>query len=173
MSFLDTILRAKGYLEGQGRVSLRALRREFDLDDDLFEELVDVQQVATREGEILSWIGSAAVDVADTSTTDAAPVREPAGAAERRQLTVLFCDLVGSTRLAAGMDAEEWREVVRDYQEAATGVIDRFDGHVAQAGADSQPRRRAGTGSAHTPCVTLAPTRAGAVRSATTCALAM
>jgi class 3 adenylate cyclase len=51
---------------------------------------------------------------------------------ERRQLTVLFCDLVDSTRLAAGMDAEDWRELVRGYQEAAGGVVERFDGHVAQ-----------------------------------------
>ncbi len=51
---------------------------------------------------------------------------------ERRQLTVLFCDLVDSTRLAAGMDAEDWRELVRGYQEAAGGVVERFEGHVAQ-----------------------------------------
>jgi hypothetical protein len=51
--------------------------------------------------------------------------------AERRQLTVLFCDL-GSTRLAAGLDPEDWRDVVRRYQEAAAAVVGRFDGHVAQ-----------------------------------------
>ena len=47
-------------------------------------------------------------------------------------MTVLFCDLVDSTRLAASLDAEDWREALRAYQEAATGVIERFDGHVAQ-----------------------------------------
>jgi class 3 adenylate cyclase/tetratricopeptide (TPR) repeat protein len=51
---------------------------------------------------------------------------------ERRQLTMLFCDLVDSTRLAAGMDAEDWRELVRGYQEAAGRVVERFEGHVAQ-----------------------------------------
>jgi hypothetical protein len=54
MGFLDTVLRAKTYLEGQGRVSLSALKLEFDLDDEVLEqliqELVDIQQVAAREG---------------------------------------------------------------------------------------------------------------------------
>jgi class 3 adenylate cyclase/predicted ATPase len=56
----------------------------------------------------------------------------PASVAERRQLTVLFCDLVDSTRLAAGLDPEDWREVVRAYQQVATRVVERFEGHVAQ-----------------------------------------
>ena len=50
MSFLDTILRAKAYLEQQGRVSVRALRREFALDEDALEELVEIQRVAMRDG---------------------------------------------------------------------------------------------------------------------------
>jgi class 3 adenylate cyclase/predicted ATPase len=45
---------------------------------------------------------------------------------------VLFCDLVDSTRLAAQLDPEDWREVVRGYQASAAEVIGRFDGHVAQ-----------------------------------------
>ena len=52
--------------------------------------------------------------------------------AERRQLTVLFCDLVNSTALAESVDAEEYREIVRQYQVACASVIRRFDGHVAQ-----------------------------------------
>ncbi len=52
--------------------------------------------------------------------------------AERRQLTVLFCDLVDSTRLAAGMDPEDWRQVLRGYQESAAEVVERLEGHVAQ-----------------------------------------
>jgi class 3 adenylate cyclase/predicted ATPase len=52
--------------------------------------------------------------------------------AERRQLTVLFCDLVDSTALAAQLDPEEWREVVRAYQETCAKVIARFEGHIAQ-----------------------------------------
>src|SRR5262249_3126244 len=52
--------------------------------------------------------------------------------AERRQLTVMFCDLVDSTRLSSQLDPEEYREVVRAYQSACTEVITRFDGHIAQ-----------------------------------------
>src|SRR5262249_58457647 len=52
--------------------------------------------------------------------------------AERRQLTVLFCDLVGSTALSAQLDPEDLREVVRAYQETGAKVIARFDGHIAQ-----------------------------------------
>ncbi len=52
--------------------------------------------------------------------------------AERRQLTVMFCDLVDSTRLAGRLDPEDLRDVVRAYQERAVGVIDHYEGHVAQ-----------------------------------------
>jgi predicted ATPase/class 3 adenylate cyclase len=52
--------------------------------------------------------------------------------AERRQLTVLFCDLVGSTTLSGQLDPEDLRAVVRAYQETAAGVIQRYEGHIAQ-----------------------------------------
>ena len=52
--------------------------------------------------------------------------------AERRQLTVLFCDLVDSTVLASQLDPEDLREVVRAYQETCAKVIARFEGHIAQ-----------------------------------------
>ena len=52
--------------------------------------------------------------------------------AERRQLTVMFADLVGSTALSARLDPEEMREVLRAYQNAVTGEIARVDGHVAK-----------------------------------------
>src|SRR6201987_2676216 len=51
---------------------------------------------------------------------------------ERRHLTVLFCDLVGSTQIAARLDPEEWRETVAGYHRAAAEAITRFDGHVAK-----------------------------------------
>jgi class 3 adenylate cyclase len=52
--------------------------------------------------------------------------------AERRQLTVLFCDLVDSTVLASQLDPEEWREVVRAYLETCAKVIARYEGYIAQ-----------------------------------------
>src|SRR6266852_7077413 len=51
---------------------------------------------------------------------------------ERRHLTVLFCDLVGSTEIAARLDPEEWRETVAGYHRTAAEAITHFDGHVAK-----------------------------------------
>jgi hypothetical protein len=51
--------------------------------------------------------------------------------AERRQLTVMFCDLVGSTTLSGQLDPEDLREVVRAYQETAPAVVQRYAGHIA------------------------------------------
>lgn len=56
----------------------------------------------------------------------------PGPAAERRRITVLFCDLVGSTDLSSRLDPEELRTVILRYQQAAAGVIEQFGGHVAQ-----------------------------------------
>jgi class 3 adenylate cyclase len=62
------------------------------------------------------------------------PMRAERGTpeAERRQLTVLFCDLVDSTVLAGQLDPEELREVVQAYQAACAEVIEHYDGHIAQ-----------------------------------------
>jgi tetratricopeptide (TPR) repeat protein len=70
-------------------------------------------------------------------TPDHVPAITPALArstpdAERRQLTVLFCDLVGSTQLSGQLDPEDLRAVVRTYQEAAAEVIQHYEGHIAQ-----------------------------------------
>jgi len=51
---------------------------------------------------------------------------------ERRHLTVLFCDLAGSTAIAAGMDPEDWRNAVAAYHRAAAEAITRYGGHVAK-----------------------------------------
>ena len=168
MSFLETVELARAFLERNGRVSLRGLKREFGLDDDaldeLVEELVDVQQVAAREDNVLSWSSQVSLKMpvaqtqaparpaADASPTPAEPTQSPPPTAalttatppspevpvaptvegERRQLTVLFCDLVDSVKLAAGLDPEDWREVVDAYQKAAGEEIQRLAGHVAQ-----------------------------------------
>ena len=52
--------------------------------------------------------------------------------AERRQLTVMFCDLVGSVALSLELDPEDFRDVVQQYQKAASDCIDRFEGYIAQ-----------------------------------------
>jgi len=84
---------------------------------------------APRTAEPLARVGTEAV------TADATrAVRASTGQAEaeRRQLTVMFCDLVGSTDLAGRLDPEVLRDVVRSYQQACDGVIGRLHGHVAQ-----------------------------------------
>ena len=55
-----------------------------------------------------------------------------ANAGQRRQITVMFCDLVGSTALSQTLDPEDLREVMRSYQEVARSVIERYEGHIAQ-----------------------------------------
>ncbi len=60
------------------------------------------------------------------------PIEPSVPDAERRQLTVMFCDLVGSTLLAGQLDPEDYREVVRSYHATCSEVIQRYDGHVAQ-----------------------------------------
>jgi hypothetical protein len=68
------------------------------------------------------------VSVADTPH----PLPDTLPQGERRQLTVLFCDLVGSTPLSQQLDAEEWRDLIAQYQQAASGAVGRFGGHVAK-----------------------------------------
>jgi class 3 adenylate cyclase len=62
---------------------------------------------------------------------EAAP-RARRAEAERRQLTVMFVDLVGSTELAARLDPEDLRAIIGAYQAACAGLIGRFEGHVAK-----------------------------------------
>jgi class 3 adenylate cyclase/tetratricopeptide (TPR) repeat protein len=61
-----------------------------------------------------------------------APAPEPSGEAERRQVTVLFCDLVGSTALSRAIDPELLGALLRRYQDAAAGAIARYDGFLAK-----------------------------------------
>ena len=71
--------------------------------------------------------------LASDSPPAAADRRSPgSGDSERRELTVLFCDLVGSTELSTRLDSEDFAEAIRAYHEAATRVVTRFGGHVAQ-----------------------------------------
>jgi predicted ATPase/class 3 adenylate cyclase len=62
----------------------------------------------------------------------AEPVPRTRSAAERRQLTVMFCDLVGSTELSARLDPEDLREIIGAYQTACAAVVARFEGHIAK-----------------------------------------
>jgi class 3 adenylate cyclase/predicted ATPase len=137
-------------LQQEHRLSYRILKRRFALNDndleDLKEDLIYAKKLAVDEdGRVLVWTGGTS-----RAPTTASPLPPPAASdvyptqvettpaiphtpeAERRQLTVLFCDLVDSTKLASQLDPEDLREVVRAYQEACAKVIARFEGHIAQ-----------------------------------------
>src|SRR5262245_41218819 len=154
MSFDEILAQIIEVLKTQGRVSYGALKRRYNLEDayldDLKDEIIHAQRIATDEdGRILVWTGEAG----DVSVSGARPPQpmpqspvqhdqppqiEPPPTtphtpdAERRQLTVMFCDLVDSTALSHQLDPEDLREVVRAYQQTCTTAIERFDGHVAQ-----------------------------------------
>ena len=148
---LDQIL---ALLRQRGRVSYRALKRQFDLNDayldDLKVELIEVQRLAVEDdGRVLVGAGSAdtppalsppssqpiplpTVQEAALSQTALASSAPSPPDAERRQLTVMFCDVVDSTALSCQLDPEDLREVVRAYHQVCSDVITRFAGYLAQ-----------------------------------------
>jgi class 3 adenylate cyclase len=137
MSFEEILDHAIAMLQRRGRVTYRTLKRQFQLDDDaledLKEELIYGQRLAVDEdGRVLVWMSEEELPAAPHTQAAALAVAPRPADAERRQLTVLFCDLVDSTVLAGQLDPEELREVVRAYQEVCAKVIARFDGHIAQ-----------------------------------------
>ena len=154
MTFDEVLDQIIDMLQRRGRVSYRALKRQFDLDDaylaDLKAEIIDVHQLAVdQDGTVLVWTGATTTPSqppaasqqsrsplapVDSSAVQAKPLpmELPAPDAERRQLTVLFCDLVDSTRLASQLDPEDYRTMVQAYQQSCAAVIQPFDGHIAQ-----------------------------------------
>ena len=138
MTFEETLAQVRELLAREGRVAYRILKRRFALDDqdleDLKADLIDAKQTAIDEGgKVLVWAGGA-VPSTELQTPDLGLQTEHAlqPEAERRQLTVMFCDLVDSTALSAQLDPEEYRELVRAYQQTSAAVIERFGGYIAQ-----------------------------------------
>ncbi len=100
---------------------------EFDLDDEqldaLKEELLfSHPQIEDIDGRGLVWPGD----------KESPAVETPLHKVERRQITVMFCDLVGSTALSEKLDPEDLRDLMMAYQKTAGEGIERFQGHVAQ-----------------------------------------
>ena len=157
MTFDEVLTQVRELLEREGRVSYRALKRRFGLDDDYLEdlkdELIKAKQLARDEdGAVLVWTGASPVSSSTfqvsssqlliTDSEVRTPNSQPSdarlrtpypelSAAERRQLTVMFCDLVGSTALSEQLDPEEFREVVRAYQHVCAAVIGRMRAYRA------------------------------------------
>jgi hypothetical protein len=152
MNFEELLDQAIALLRRRGCVSYRTLRLQFSLDDmaleALKEELIEVHHLAVdQDGRMLVWVGTAgtiseptaappprqAIAPAEPLPPASPPsVAPPSQDAERRQLTVLFCDLVDSTPLASQFDPEDLREVMRAYQAACDQVIQRYGGYIAQ-----------------------------------------
>jgi class 3 adenylate cyclase/tetratricopeptide (TPR) repeat protein len=152
MDFEEILDQAITMLRRRGRVSYRTLKLQFHLDEEaleaLKEELIEVHRLAVdQEGRTLVWAGGGGPTPAPPSPhppqqaiphVDPTPaiippaVAPPPPEAERRQLTILFCDLVSSTALSRQLDPEDYRAAVRAYQAACAPVIARFDGHIAQ-----------------------------------------
>src|SRR2546425_8796127 len=151
MTFYEMLEQVIALPQRHGRLSYRALKVQFELDDDrldlLKEELLYAHYpIADDNGRGLVWTGEpgGVQEPAPPQSTQqrAAPQDQPTQAepptdyhtpeAERRQLTLLFCDLVDSTKLSSQFDPEEYRDVVRAYQRVCTEVIQRYDGHIAQ-----------------------------------------
>ena len=154
MDFYDILDQIVALLQRRGRVTYNALKLQFHLDDDQLAVLKDEllyahPQVVDDAGRGLRWTGDTAttqvpappvpqhtpppISQSDSPPQDASPRMTPRPQeAERRQLTVLFCDLVDSTRLAGQLDPEDLREVVLAYQATCVEVIQRFDGYIAQ-----------------------------------------
>src|SRR5262247_3135151 len=130
MDFYAVLAQVSELLQREGRVSYRALKVQFSLDDDQLEalkdELIEAKRLAVDErGRVLVWVGEALPT--ESSTMRPSPVAPlpdtqpdhpahsippattlPAPDAERRQLTVMFCDLVDSTILAQRLDPEDY-----------------------------------------------------------------
>ena len=143
MKFDEILEQVIVLLQRQQRVAYGALKRRFDIDDayleDLKDELIYARQVAVDEdNRVLVWTDistplpeTVTVSAQPQGPHDDAPQAESLSA-ERRQLTVMFCDLADSTALASQLDPEDLREVVRAYQQTCAEVIQRFDGYIAQ-----------------------------------------
>ena len=150
MTFEEILAQVLELLQRQGRVSYRALKRRFVLDEDYLEdlkaELIDAQRVAADEGgRVLVWIGGAAAAPGSDGNPKRAPLSytpthlvekilnsREAVEGERKQVTVLFADLKGSMELLADRDPEEARHLLDPVLERLMEAVHRYEGTVNQ-----------------------------------------
>ena len=156
MDFDQILDRAIDMLQRRGRLTYRALKLQFDLDDVsldvLKDELIEGQRLARDEaGKVLVWTADAASTpyLAVMSEHPSAPVREPlsytpphlaekiltsrsALEGERKQVTVLFCDLQDSTPLAEKIGPENMHALLNRFFELALSEIHRYEGTINQ-----------------------------------------
>ena len=142
MTFEEILNQAGEMLRRNGRVSMRSLIRNFNLDEaaaeDLKFELTEVKRIAvTDEKSILTWIGepgelNPSMPQDQNGSKIADGIHRHEDKAERRQLTVMFIDLVGSTLLSHTLDPEDLRDVLYIYQELFDSIVKKHRGLVVQ-----------------------------------------
>ena len=126
-----------GWLRSLGLEQYEAAFRENKIDGGVLpqltaEDLKDIGVVIVGDRRRMLT----AIAELHASAAAPAPVAPPAEAspasaqAERRPITVMFCDLVGSTSLAAKLDPEDWRNLVGSYLDAASAAVTSLGGHV-------------------------------------------
>ena len=133
------------WLKGLGLGQYEASFREHEIDADVLPDLTetDLEKIGLPLGarkRLMKGIASLASKEALPSRGTLAPPRETsAGArlqqmdfAERRPIAVMFCDLVGSTAISATLDAEDWRNLVSAYLDAASEAVTQMGGRVAK-----------------------------------------
>ena len=123
------------WLRGLGLGQYETVFRESEIDAEVLPDLTegDLYQLGVPMGHRKRLLRAiAAFETAETTKPPGpAPVSSPA-AAERRPITVMFCDLVGSTSMAAKLDAEDWRDLVGAYLDEASAAVTGLGGHVSK-----------------------------------------
>jgi class 3 adenylate cyclase len=150
MTFDEILTQVLALLQREGRVSYRALKRRFDLDDDYLEdlkaEIIQAKKLAVDEDSaVLVWIGDTAAAPAPVNDQERAPLAytpvylaekilasRAALEGERKQVTVLFADLKGSTELIEGLDPEEARTLLDPALHVMMDAVHRYEGTVNQ-----------------------------------------
>jgi class 3 adenylate cyclase len=120
---------------GLGKYVRLFVDNEIDLDALAYVTEDDLEKLGVALGarrKILAAVAQLAKEPIAKNDESSRPTAEISTGAERRQLTVMFCDMVGSTALSTRIDPEDYRDAIRAYQDACAGVIARFDGYVAR-----------------------------------------
>src|SRR5262245_11635345 len=126
-----------GWLRELGLGQYEQRFRDNAIDTEILPELTDsdLERLGVLLGhrrKLLKAIAALREVQEPSAKIAAARSRQETQTAERRQLTVMFIDLVGSTALSRSLDPEEMREVMRAYQSTAASELVQFDGHVAK-----------------------------------------
>jgi hypothetical protein len=133
----DATMDVGDWLRMLGLDQYEAVFRENEIDADVLPELTDqhLKDLGVSLGHRLKILRAMRELAANAPINAQRPApAEPKHhlAAERRQLTVMFCDLVGSTTLSARLDPEDMGDLIRAFQGVVAAAVSRFDGHVAK-----------------------------------------